>query len=700
MTKARPLWVLALVAWLVVGSVLSMAGIETWYSPGLERAVSMRVWAASAWWQGHVPLWVPMDHGQPWFVAGVPILYGPDMLLFGLLSPALALAFSVALHQLLAGLGAFYWAHAQGRSLWAALFAGVGWGAAPMLLHPVGAMSSWEVFAWMPWLAVSVSRRWWLLAVASVAMMGWTGATSIALWSLTLAVFWTVRQPTSGWNRVRSGGALGVLSLMVLSPALLPGVEKFSLTTGNIFSPSGCCSPALGALTLVFALFAGIRGLGWGLASGALGLFAEGTWGTAGWAWFMLAWVQHAAGGVDRVQVALQGARVDAELRAWALIAGSSSAVVGAGVARMALGEHQMEAHALIAPWMETSDPKEAKVQAEAWVDQLGARLDPRSPDVLWAVLLLWLLASLWLLAAAKRVDPRIPSQVAGLALALELMQMGRASLAVGDPRVWERPPQTLPIMGEPGNWRVADLTSSSALPAVTPTSGLVWGLESVSSALTKNVSMNAYSYALIGALRGGEGGRPSRLVDLSGVRFLWADSGVAPHGWTRREARDEFALWENPHPLPRAFSVPCTWSVADGALDALSAVNPEQFAIVEGPGLAECGAGGMIPAALRRESLGWSGTISLTDPGWLVVTETWEPGIRLEIDHRLVAPQRTDAVFAGAALEPGEHSFRWYFWPHGFGIRLALAGTALAISALGAIWVGVQDRTSSASSQ
>ncbi|MBN2799496.1 MAG: hypothetical protein JXX28_10150 [Deltaproteobacteria bacterium] len=789
-----------LVLWLLLWSLGPIFGQEIWFFHDLRHHhLPWRVWSSRVWAGGSLPLWAPIGHGYPLLADGqAGILYLPDQLLYLLLPAHLALGWSVALHQVLAGLGAFALARTQGRSVSAAMVAGVGWGAAPVLVTHLVYLPMFQVMAWLPWLLLAVLRgaerggRWWLLSGAVLGVMGVVGhpqlaiygawaALGLGLWRLVELGRWRGLWGLAGafalgvllaspqvWATLhlaeqggRAGGvdrafaAMGSLPPEELVQGLLPdffGHERLADVPTSYHHRAGQWVGRgvsaledtfyLGVVTFLLALAAGTTRGGrkwWAVVVvGLLVMLGPATpffdlyrhlpglgglrFPVRASALVVLAATQLAALGLDRLTTWLRDDPVRVELRGWALIGLSAAALFGAGLVRIALEEHQEQAHALLAARLvrpegggrEARDEAEALVRAEQVVDQIGESVRPTSWRVLWPVLIAWGFAGVWLLAVARRTDRGLPGRLAWVFLAVDLTAFGHDFNAVAPVSALERPPTAIPLLGEPGLWRatVVGRRQDEALDRLLLSSnlGLLWGLEDVIVPSPLRLGRNDRYLAAAGLgldlvepaeqIEAFSAGRS--LADLSGVRFLFTAQELVGPGLEERVAVDTpsgtVRVYENLDALPRAFVTSCTWSVdgEDTALDALRAVeDPGALSVVEGEGLVACGDQPRVDVALRREGArDLAGEVELSAPGWLVITESLTPGVELWVDGELREPVATDVLFAGTRLEAGQHEVRWTYNPVGLLRLLAVAGGAWLLTLavlLAGWWRGVE---------
>jgi hypothetical protein len=203
-----------------------------------------------------------------------------------------------------------------------------------------------------------------------------------------------------------------------------------------------------------------------------------------------------------------------------------------------------------------------------------------------------------------------------------------------------------------------------------------------------------------------------SHLVDLLNVRWVIADHQPAP-GWAERfrpsatskrpAAQFEplwdrrLGVWENPHPLPRAFVVHAA-RVVDGERaeqDALARLDPRRWALLDrAPGIS-------LPTESERPiepALAFAATrdrvvidAASDAAGVLVVSEAHYPGWSATVDGRATPLLRADYALRGVALPPGRHrvELRYHARPTRVGLGLSL----LALLGMGLLYLRGRSR-------
>lgn len=195
-----------------------------------------------------------------------------------------------------------------------------------------------------------------------------------------------------------------------------------------------------------------------------------------------------------------------------------------------------------------------------------------------------------------------------------------------------------------------------------------------------------------------------SPLVDLLNIRWVTAQSPPAP-GWIERfaprpgdppHARHESAwdarirLYENPHPLPRAFIVYKAQVLPEekAQAQALLTLDPRRTVILDRAPVPapDGGERPLVPAPLVRAER-YRLVISADTPaaGVLVVSETSYPGWTATVDGQPAPLLHADYAFRGVALPAGRHIVEMRFRSRPLELGLLLSGLGLLL--LGGLW-------------
>lgn len=204
-----------------------------------------------------------------------------------------------------------------------------------------------------------------------------------------------------------------------------------------------------------------------------------------------------------------------------------------------------------------------------------------------------------------------------------------------------------------------------------------------------------------------------SPLVDLMNVRWTIANGPPTPK-WQQRFAPSgkplavhepmhdgRLKVYENPDVLPRAFVVFSAKVEPDDrkAARALLKLNPRTEVLLDrAPIPAPSGVvKDPVPAKilrLSRDSLRFE--VDITEPGVLVVSQTFYPGWRAIVDTEPQPLLRADYAFSGVALGPGKHTVELRFTSRPVGVGLILSGLAVLLLTAGAWHLGRKPRESS----
>ena len=148
-------------------------------------------------------------------------------------------------------------------------------------------------------------------------------------------------------------------------------------------------------------------------------------------------------------------------------------------------------------------------------------------------------------------------------------------------------------------------------------------------------------------------------------------------------------AVYENPHPMPRAFVVNGAQVLpADAAqVAALPALDPRKTAILDRlPQPAPVGDGRPFTAATLASAERHHVRVEAdaAAPGVLVLSETYYPGWSATLDGKPAELLRADYAFRGVALPAGHHVVEMTFASRP--TRAGLALSALGLAALAAL--------------
>jgi hypothetical protein len=453
----------------------------------------------------------------------------------------------------------------------------------------------------------------------------------------------------------------------------------------------------LGASTPLFPLFRLLPGMGWFRFPVRAAV------------WVTLAVSMLAAVGVDRLGGWLLGDPARVARRGVAVIVGVAVLWGLAAIGSMALRSNATDVQAALAARLvregpDARGPEEAEARAAEVIRELESSLDPSGPRVLWPLVLALATGGVAFSAARGTITPRAATSMLPLLVAVDLYSFGGAF----NPRtpadeVTERPSTATWLLGRPAPFRATVLDRRVPVELdrelMSSNLGLMWGTEDVIvpsplRTLRNEAWLEKAGLGLDLAPADEQIARFAEnrvLADLSGVRWLLTTRDL--HLPDLAVAHETFVgatpvrIYENTRALPRAFVVGCTVAPEEGqsALDAVLALDdPRGTAVVEGPGLAECVPEPVGEATVTRVlQAALSVEVTLDQPGWLVVTESWYPGMYFQVGREVVEPVRTDDLFMGIALPPGKHEVVVAYVP----VHLYMA---MVVSAITGVMVSV----------
>lgn len=259
-----------------------------------------------------------------------------------------------------------------------------------------------------------------------------------------------------------------------------------------------------------------------------------------------------------------------------------------------------------------------------------------------------------------------------------------------------QRPPALAFLAEHLGHQRVLELAT------IRPNTGMIFGISTVGGqdALTSDRMVG-----LLNALNAGPGRGPftqvvfpfrqatSPLVHVVGARYVLAYPQVdlSPLGFSLvfRQAPQGVAVWENPraYPVVRMVSqVEVASDYSEALSKTIAAGDPRTVVLELGGEPARQGRSEEAPRVLGRSPGHWR--LQATGPGWLVLSETFDPGWQAWVDGRPVDVVPADAAFQAIWLEAGTHQIAWSYAPPGqragawvSGLALLLIGVGLALS-------------------
>lgn len=232
---------------------------------------------------------------------------------------------------------------------------------------------------------------------------------------------------------------------------------------------------------------------------------------------------------------------------------------------------------------------------------------------------------------------------------------------------------------------------------ATEPNRLMAWGVSMVGGYSSLSPSRNGDFNAAIerGSLR---------LLDLWNVRYVVSQGG----GGLLPEYRvvyqqDDVAIYENPHPLPRAFLVPSVLVVPSrqAALDVIrdGTFDPTRLVVLEeafdaslltdSPTIGEKSVAsslGDVQVAQYARELVRLKTFA-ADNSFLVLSDSYYPGWKAYVDGREAKIYRADYLFRGVFLPAGSHDVVFSFEPASFYLGRNISIAALLLAALAIVY-------------
>jgi hypothetical protein len=179
------------------------------------------------------------------------------------------------------------------------------------------------------------------------------------------------------------------------------------------------------------------------------------------------------------------------------------------------------------------------------------------------------------------------------------------------------------------------------------------------------------------------------RVLDLLGVRYLIANSGVAARpGLPVAVDFGDLRIFARPDPVPRDLIVFSATSATsdDAALARMRdpSFDPNREVVLSGGQGLLSGAAPSIPVTPTNVSAGhWQARVRLAQDGYLLQREAWYPGWRARVDGIDVPVLRADVLFRAVPLTAGEHDVEVDFVSETFQRGLLISLAALGMVAL-----------------
>ncbi|MFP5501661.1 MAG: YfhO family protein, partial [Candidatus Sericytochromatia bacterium] len=158
---------------------------------------------------------------------------------------------------------------------------------------------------------------------------------------------------------------------------------------------------------------------------------------------------------------------------------------------------------------------------------------------------------------------------------------------------------------------------------------------------------------------------------------------GLDPARWRPLAGAAGVVAFENQQALPRAWRVEAVAARSpeevDRTLTQDPGFEPLKTALVESP----VNPGPYSPGTAEAESVGLNRirlTTSGEGPGYVVLSESYDPGWTAELDGRAQAVHRTDALLLGVEVPAGAHEILFSYEPRRWKAGLLGSGLALLV--------------------
>ena len=716
-----PFWEVATMQGIVITNDISVSDIANQYQP-------VRHFLGRELHAGRLPLWLPEVYmGYPVQAEGqMGAFYPPNLLLFGLLPPLVALNLAVLLPFFVAGFGTYALARKLGAALWPALAGAVAYALGGFFIAHVKHMSLVNVACWIPlsWLLIELSLdrdRRFLVALGAIWAIQWlAGMPQIAYYSVGTGMLFYL------FRAIQTRQLRRTAPLLILVLALSFGLAAIQLwPTAELTR----LSERRGGVTFEFASSFGYR-----LESlrSFLYPYANGDPGTASYRVKGLFWEDYAYFGLIPLISGLAGglwlARKGGPARSLLTLAALTFAAV--------LGSNTPVFRLLY-----------------TFLPGMSYFRFPQRLQVI-TVLCLVLTAALFLTRLQARLwregkGEVICSCFRRISLRGEtLFGIGILSLVVSDlyvyqmrqnaiidAQTWYTPPDTarrihdeleheggmqdvplsrvftvggvtafLRAYEQAGGWEgdlqpyVAqrdylqpDLNVLYDIPSVDGYLNLtpvyltqVWGNEKQSGFIERLIIQSGDRLVARDGF--------ARLLSLYNVRFLITHLPFQEPGFENLGVYPSGAhLYENRNVWPRAFAVP-TYTLADDAAAALDRMIAPTFdpnyevvlfmAPTEYAGTSDPGNFASEVRIARDDPLYVTAEVELSQPGFLVLSDLYYPGWEAEVDGVPVTIYQANACVRAVPIEQGRHTVDFCFKPRSLRYGAWISG----LSALGLI--------------
>lgn len=180
---------------------------------------------------------------------------------------------------------------------------------------------------------------------------------------------------------------------------------------------------------------------------------------------------------------------------------------------------------------------------------------------------------------------------------------------------------------------------------------------------------------------------RTLKILDALNVRWIVQDPRVTPipaPGLSVAYRGRDALVRRNARAAPPALAPTRIIRVAGASSAAASLLSatfdPRHDAVVEGASIRVVGAGGVVRVA-HEDDTSVELRAAMPRRGLVVLSETLEPGWRVDVDGRPAQVIRVDSVLRGVMVPAGLHAVRWHYRVPG--LRLGLAVTLAGLLAM-----------------
>ncbi len=702
----------------------------------LHYVYPMRELARQCWLNGELPLWNPyVNCGAPLAALGDQSSFGPLSALFLLGPSALVYAWYLLALQGIGAAGVGWLLRGRGRS-WTAV--GVG-----MLAFGLnGVLVSKHVnprfiagMAWLPWALACHQRAlerpvWWLGSAGFLALIILGGCPELAWLAGLLIGGWSLCAPSGAaglraklLRRLRTTllgpAAVGLLGLGLAAVQTLPLAEYIAASTraggAGQASAAWALHPARLAEVIVPGLYGDIADPGGYRGASLLGPGESFPWNATLYAGALVVWLALCAflGKSRRVPLWERLYYAGASLLCVLLAMSSPLTDLLPGAGQFRFAEKFAVGLALTLPALAACGYDRLREARGRLALGLGLGLAalcvglPRlgadwiGPDaavgglraglsVLGALLVLW---------GAGRVR-RVSGLVLLALLALDLGLHGRsqyhsmpAAELPGTPwacaEVQERTADELPPL------RIQRLPARTAFPLPAPLRHYTaaahrFQIESLfmNSCVGSGYRVDGFSPGRLARFRAFFEARPSRALELLSVGWCLSHAEAPPPPAGRLVARQDstgLRLYAFDGIPPRArLAGRVRWmadeeavgerlGATDFGLDELALVDPARAGQEDALGGGSCTVRSYRPTEILLE-------VDSAGPGWLLLSDTWYPGWRAEVDGAPRAVVPGNLLFRALEVPAGKSTVRIFFAPDSLRYGAWLSGLSLAL--------------------